>query len=398
MKQGRFPQRIKSGSSVVTIYRTPHKGYVGFTVIHYDASGTRCRRTFADYRRARSTAEETAQNLARGRMDMLVLTGQELLIYRRAMEAVQVVGAKLDVAAIQFAQSVQNSNDVAGSVGCRNLSHADLPATKPKLVAEVVSELLTAKKDKGRSELYLTDLRVRLARFAKALPRPLCEIASDDIDRFLKGLAVSARSQNNFRATIGTLLRFAQARGYVTRDHPGVSHVEKVSQTTKEILVFSPDEIHRLLQTAKDELVPALAIGAFGGVRSQELKRLHWGDLKFRQGHIEIKGAKAKTGLRRLIPLQRNLKAWLLPFVKDEGPITPFANLAHQFDKLAKKTGVKWKKNGLRHSFISYRTALTANVAAVSLEAGNSPQVIARNYLKCVTRAEARRWFGVYPH
>jgi hypothetical protein len=37
MKRGRFPQRIKRGSCVVTIYRTPNKGYVSFTVAHYDA-------------------------------------------------------------------------------------------------------------------------------------------------------------------------------------------------------------------------------------------------------------------------------------------------------------------------------------------------------------------------
>ena len=57
-----------------------------------------------------------------------------------------------------------------------------------------------------------------------------------------------------------------------------------------------------------------------------------------------------------------------------------------------------WKKNGLRHSFISYRVAQTSDVAAVSLEAGNSPQVISRNYLKCVTGAASRAWFKVMPH
>lgn len=34
---------------------------------------------------------------------------------------------------------------------------------------------------------------------------------------------------------------------------------------------------------------------------------------------------------------------------------------------------VKWKKNALRHSFISYRVAETQDVPKVALEAGNSP-------------------------
>ncbi len=49
MRRVRFPKRIKRGSCVVTIYKTPTNGYDSFTVVHYDAKGTRCRRSFADY-------------------------------------------------------------------------------------------------------------------------------------------------------------------------------------------------------------------------------------------------------------------------------------------------------------------------------------------------------------
>ena len=47
MSGGRFPQRIKRGSCVVSIYKTLTKGYDAFTVVHYDATGARCRRMFA---------------------------------------------------------------------------------------------------------------------------------------------------------------------------------------------------------------------------------------------------------------------------------------------------------------------------------------------------------------
>ncbi len=101
--------------------------------------------------------------------------------------------------------------------------------------------------------------------------------------------------------------------------------------------------------------------------------------------------------MRRLIPIQKNLKAWLLPYAQEAGPVVPFSNLALQFSKLARRAGVKWKKNGLRHSFISYRTASTNNIPMVSLEAGNSPAVISRSYLKCVSPADARKWFRILP-
>jgi hypothetical protein len=115
MKRVRFPVRVKRGSSVVSIYKTPTRGYGLFTVVHYDAEGRRNRRVFANYHEARSAADETVLNLAGGKSDMLTLTGQELLIYRRATEALKDAGVSLDVAAIQFAQSVQTPNGAGGN-------------------------------------------------------------------------------------------------------------------------------------------------------------------------------------------------------------------------------------------------------------------------------------------
>lgn len=321
MKRGRFPQRIKRGSCVVTIYRTRNKDYVSFTVAHYDANGRFCRRTFADYEQAHDAAEKTTEGFAGGSPEEHVLSGQELLIYRRATDALKDAGVPLDVAAIQFARSMADGIISITNGTAASSESATLPSVQAVSVAQVVDELLASKKAKGRSHLYLTDLRVRLTRFAKADNRPLSKITSDDIDKFLESLGISARSQNNFRATIGMLFRFGQAKGYVARNHPGVSHVDKASHTAQEVQVFTHDEIQALLRVAKDDLVPAIAIGAFAGVRSEELKRLAWEDIQLNEGHIEIKGAKSKTKVRRLIPIQKNLKSWLLPYVQKMGPV-----------------------------------------------------------------------------
>jgi hypothetical protein len=41
--------------------------------------------------------------------------------------------------------------------------------------------------------------------------------------------------------------------------------------------------------------------------------------------------------------------------------------------------------------------AVSKNVAATSLEAGNSPKIIFQNYRELVTEKEAREWFGIMP-
>jgi hypothetical protein len=67
MKRGRFPVRVQRGSSLVSIYMTPTRGYALFTVVHHDADGRRNRRVFADYDQARHAADETVLNLAQDR-------------------------------------------------------------------------------------------------------------------------------------------------------------------------------------------------------------------------------------------------------------------------------------------------------------------------------------------
>jgi integrase len=317
--------------------------------------------------------------------------------YRRALKALEGTGVDLDTAVTQFAQATKVLGDATVIEAAKVYNARKEPPIKRASVSEIVEELLAVKRDKGRSFLYLKDLRLRLARVATAFPCPLADVTSEAIDKFLLDLDVVPRSRNNFRLVIGTLLKFGQVHGYVDRDHPGISIIEKASHVDGEVVVFTATEMVMLLKCAKPELVPALALGGFAGVRPEELKRIDWSDVHLDEGHIEIKAAKAKTRVRRLEPVPPNLRAWLLPYARPAGPVQPFVNLGNQFLKLAKKAKVPWKRNGLRHSFISYRVSQTQNVAMVALEAGNSPAIISRNYLKHVSRADAERWFAIVP-
>ena len=60
-------------------------------------------------------------------------------------------------------------------------------------------------------------------------------------------------------------------------------------------------------------------------------------------------------------------------------------------------SGFEWKHNALRHSFCSYRLADVKSAAQVSLEAGNSPQMVFRHYRELVTEKGAKAWFAITP-
>ena len=80
-------------------------------------------------------------------------------------------------------------------------------------------------------------------------------------------------------------------------------------------------------------------------------------------------------------PAWQNSEPFLLDLMRDAGNYS----------------GVKWKHNALRHSFISYRVAKIKNVNEVAIEAGKSPDMIFKYYRELVTEKEADAWFGVTP-
>lgn len=118
--------------------------------------------------------------------------------------------------------------------------------------------------------------------------------------------------------------------------------------------------------------------------------------------------------------MAENLAAWLKDHVQPSGRVLPFDNAAKQIGWLVRDVNealqeqanagargdgaevkkalqVKWKHNGLRHSFISYRVAEIQNTNQVALEAGNSPAMIFQHYRELVRPAEAKKWFAITP-
>ncbi len=105
---------------------------------------------------------------------------------------------------------------------------------------------------------------------------------------------------------------------------PLVEDVASASPGEGAIQIYTPQELRLLLSHAPAKLLPFFAIGAFSGLRSQEIMRLDWSDIRFEQGFIEVAAAKAKTASRRLAPLLPALAAWLLPLRQKIGHVVGY--------------------------------------------------------------------------
>jgi hypothetical protein len=95
------------------------------------------------------------------------------------------------------------------------------------------------------------------------------------------------------------------------------------------------------------------------------------------------------------------LAAWLLAGARPSGRLCPIVQTSGALTKAKREAGLpagrNESRNVLRKSWISYRLAVTQNIAQVAEEAGNSPGVIRRNYKRPIPAAEGARWFDLWP-
>jgi len=400
-KAEKFPLTIKAGSSAVKIYRESRRDGSVYYKLSYHIGGKRHRPSFADLDEAKNEAAAKAAQLARGDVDAMQLNGKDRLAYGRALEAIRTLGMPLDAAAIDYAEArkILKNNSLLDAARFYMRHHGH--GITGKSVSEAFEAFLEAKTKAQRSPLYLKDIRLRVGTFAKGFSCEVRQLSAQDIADWLESLDVTARTVNNTALLLRTFFGFCQTRQWLSKDVDLMERVTKKNQAKQDIEIFTPSELHKLLHAATPRLATAIAIQAFAGIRTAELMRMTWDDLERRKGYVEVSASKAKTASRRLIPIQTNLSAWLRRKKKegDENRVWPVIESEYyeQLAKLAEKTGVPWKKNALRHSFISYRVAESKNMAATSLEAGNSPRVIQSNYLELVTEKEAKEWFGIVP-
>jgi len=389
---------VKSGSASVKIYSGESRGNPIYTVAYYHG-GKRVRRVFADLNEAREEARAKAVMLQKGELQALALTDKDKAAYVAALESLGPTGKRLEIATAEYADALRtlNGNGSLGDAVHFYVRHHPREVSQ-KLVADLIREMIAAKRADGASTLYLQSLRWRLGPFAERFGGFIANITACEIDDWLRGLAVGARTRNNFRNAIVTLFRFAKSRGCLPKDRlTEADGLARAKEVRKAVGIFTPVQMARLLAAADFDLVPFLAIGAFAGLRHFEMLRLTWADIHFEEGHILVAAEKAKTAQRRIVPILPNLAAWLAPHRGHSGRICPHERMTAPMGALAKDTGIVWPNNDLRHSFGSYRLAQIKNAAQVSLEMGNSPQMVFAHYREVVTEKQAGRWFGIVP-
>jgi integrase len=278
-------------------------------------------------------------------------------------------------------------------------------------VAEAVA-IFTDYKQTRVGTRQIANLKDQLKRFSQDYgTRPMPSITTAEIEAWLSSLRsrrnpdklalpplIAPLTRNHYRATLHALFSFATAPARSWCSSNPVSDLEPERFTTEEPEAYSPEDVGRIMQTALDqkpELVPVLALGMFAGLRVSEAIAIDLGKLTKDSAEFRTTG---KTG-PRMAPYTAACKAWLASSSRSRGKAwqTSPRSLVDEMQELYALAKVEPIANGARHSFISYRTAETRDVARVADECGNSVSTIKNHYRQLVTAKAAKAFFAIRP-
>jgi len=387
---------IRSGGFEVRIYTSKP----GCRIAYYK-SGKRVFERCGSTQNAEDRAREILAQHKKGVPLVSLQNPHEIVKYERALSILGPLNIDIDQAASDYAQT----REVLGNVPLVEVAtfyRQYFPKTGvPIQVNDAVEEFLQSLMD-GCSEVYIKDMRARLRQLAHSFNCPLHQLTPDKLEVFFDQFrAKSARTFNNFRRALGTFLNYCKKKDYLPDDIDLLRKIQPRKERVQDVAIYSPDELAAMLEKATDKLIPVLVLGGLCGLRTAEILRLEWDAINWQENYVGVRGCISKTGHNRLAPLCDAASEWLSHYMYLQGKVWPESNsvLNRAFKDLAEKIKMDggWRRNGLRHSFCSYRLALTQNIQQTSIEAGNSPNILRKNYLSVVSMSKAKTWFGVRP-
>jgi integrase len=391
---------VKRGSVSVPVYHTPGPRGDGWTVAFREPDGTRRRIFRASLVGAKQEAEVIATRLANV-PDTLV--GPEAREAGQAAQAAQAAGMTL-LEAVQECcgakAKLKGKATLDTAIDYFLARHVEEPAQVS--LVQICEEFLRQQEQDGLNERYRVELLRQLRPFCADLACPPATLTARLIDDWLrasqKAHAWTGRTRNHCRAAISNMLNFAKRRGHLPRDWAEMPFVPKAVEEDGEIGIYSPEDLAKILaKPIEVDLLPLVVLGAFTGARPSEILRLGWEDFHWESGELFVGQGKVRTAGHRIAPLLPACAAWLHPVRKTSGRVTAFEFYAPALVGLVRSAGVASIQDGLRHSFITYRRAVTKDLAKVSGEVGTNPGTLTKRYCRPVKQADAEAWFSLRP-
>jgi len=292
------------------------------------------------------------------------------------------------------------------------------PPGGTKTLAELTTEMIEIKRgwfargDLRKASFH--DFEIRAGKIGKDIGSfPLPDLTKQIVYDWLNGLKLAPRTRHNYRMVLSEVLSYAKQKRYI-----GTSPLEEFTRSdVKELeghggeshqpAILSPTQAEKLLTTAfahpEWDLGAAVVLGLFGGIRTEEIKRLTWDAVRLDEEHpfVVIGAEIAKKRRIRNVPLPPCAVAWLRRWARGE-KVTRSEHIndyQKRFLKLAAKAEIIWDANAMRHSFGSYHYAKYGNSIETARILGHKSDdtVLFSHYRALTTKEQGVAYFSIYP-
>lgn len=397
------PEVIKHGSGLVKVYTIQNGPYTSYQ-LYYRLAGKLYRPKFSNKEEALREAGEKARMINSGQVVGLSLDNRDATDYLSAKERLAPYGISVGLAVEQYIEARKLMGSLPFLDTIQKAVKREASVVEVKRPADIVDQFIATKKKENVDYDYVRTLTTVLSRFGDDFQIPFSELQFGMVRDWLldlksareTGELLSDRTRHNYFSIIKWFLKYAYEARFLPRDVWDDFAEKTVGDTDPgEIEIWTPDEMRKLLKAADEHFKVVLVLGGFAGMRTTEITLLTWADIHFKcdEPHVELPDG--KTG-GRIVPLGQTACAWLKELPKQEGPLV--TSVYHFLEKTATKAKIApWKHNALRHSFISYRAAITKDLASLAFDCGTSVTTIKKHYLKPSLKGAAMEYFKILP-
>jgi hypothetical protein len=389
---------------VTRIYRlTRADGREVFTAAWY-TGGQRQTRQFQDYPTAYAEATLKAEQLAAGRVEGAEMSRgdrDELQAMRKLADKVPPVAAMEEW---RKARDLTGGHLIAAAEAWKARNASRFKRIK---VAEAIDAFIKAKERAGKQgeRTY----RAKLSPLNRSFPDQYLDTISGPaltayLEQFQDGV-----TRNDLRKRAVALWRWAQKSNYLPREVAlEIEQTERADEQETEIGILNAEAFGRILgfiRANHPQHLASVVLAGFCGIRADEIHgkrkdrsiRQTWEDIHLEEKFVRVTVAKKNTPAWRFVPLCDSAIEWLLLCSPRSGEVCE-AGAMEKVRLILRDAGFNIPENCFRHSFISYRVAVTGgNKPQVATEAGNSVAEIDRRYRRPVTQTEGEAWFAVRP-
>lgn len=307
-------------------------------------------------------------------------------------------------------------------------------------LASLVQMYLEAMAARGRRPCTIKDSRCRLQRLCVDFgDRAAASITPEDFTRWMEARGVAGRNRNNYRRVFHALYAFATKRGIAMRNP--LAELEPIAVESVTPAYWTAGQVKTLLKAAKElkaDLLPALSIMAFAGLRPYEVARLDWSNINLSEQFIRVLPGTSKTRTARLVDIPENLLAWLATQRRSRGAVSPPMQTAARWrprlgaivvlgyknvsTRLSRRVGMKgadikqkrltweaiiedarkiesnlWPVDVLRHTYATFHLATHNEIGKLAEQMGSSGPVIRTHYKGLATAKEAAQYWSIMP-